>query len=214
MIGNPPWVSFRYMSGDFQNRFRDECEAARLWVGGKVATQQDLSGYFYLRAAALYMRSTGRVALVMPYAAMSRQAYGKFREGPVARAGCVESRLRFTTAWTFGPAVSPLFPVPSCVLFAAFHDGQEPAPLLARVTAFAGALPKRDADAGKRTRVWFEEETAWPMRWRRIAEDPLTGKAFGRALTLVPRRLVLVEDAPVVGKDTAQPRLSAVSGGG
>ena len=50
VIGNPPWVSFRYMSEEFQKRFRDECRAAKLWVGGKVATQQDLASYFYMRA--------------------------------------------------------------------------------------------------------------------------------------------------------------------
>ena len=118
VIGNPPWVAFRHMSEDYQKRFRKECRAARLWVGGKVATQQDLSGYFYMRSALLYMRRTGRIAMVMPYAAMSRQAYAKFRKGEAARFGHVEFRLRFTEAWTFGPDVQPLFPVPSCVLFA------------------------------------------------------------------------------------------------
>ena len=86
------------MSGDFKKRFRRECRVARLWIGGKVATQQDLSSYFYMRAALLYMRSGGRIALVMPYAALSRQAYAKFREGGVERSGYFEFRLRFTDA--------------------------------------------------------------------------------------------------------------------
>ena len=74
VIGNPPWVAYRYMSGAFKKRFRNECQAVGLWVGGKVAAQQDLAGYFHVRAAALYLRQTGRMALVMPYAALSRQA--------------------------------------------------------------------------------------------------------------------------------------------
>ena len=146
VIGNPPWVSHRFMNRDFQKRFREECRAARLWVGGKVATQQDLSGYFYMRAALLYMRRGGRIALVMPYAALSRQAYAKFRRGEVARFGHVAFRLHFTAAWAFGPEVAPLFPVPSCVLFAAVHDGAVPAPLPDRVAGFAGTLPRRDAN--------------------------------------------------------------------
>ena len=59
VIGNPPWVSYRYMRGDFKARFRQESRAANLWVGGKVATQQDLSAYFSLRAAGLYLRRGG-----------------------------------------------------------------------------------------------------------------------------------------------------------
>ncbi len=211
VIGNPPWVSFRYMSRDFQERFREECRAAQLWVGGKVATQQDLSGYFYLRATALYLRRTGRIALVMPYAAMSRQAYAKFREGPVARAGCVESRLRFTAAWTFGPEVSPLFPVPSCVLFAALHDGREPAPLPARVTAFAGALPKRDADAREADASLMEEETTWPMEASDRGGSPYR-KSFRNGAILVPRRLILVEPAPSPGRLPPSPAFPLVRG--
>ncbi len=118
VVGNPPWVSFRYMSAEFQKRFREECRASRLWVGGNVATQQDLASYFYMRAALLYMRRSGRIALVLPYAALSRRAYSAFHKGEVAQAGHVVFRLRFTEAWTFGPDVRPLFPVPSCVLFA------------------------------------------------------------------------------------------------
>ena len=59
VIGNPPWVSYRYMHRDFKARFRQESRAANLWVGGKVATQQDLSTYFSLRAAGLYLRRGG-----------------------------------------------------------------------------------------------------------------------------------------------------------
>lgn len=147
VIGNPPWVSYRYMSGAFKKRFRAECQAAGLWVGGKVAPQQDLAGYFHLRAASLYLRRTGRIALVMPYATLSRQAWSLFRKGEVKRAGHVEFRLCFTGAWTFGPEVQPLFPVPSCVLFAEVHDAPAAASLPTQVQAFAGTLPRRNASA-------------------------------------------------------------------
>ena len=108
VIGNPPWVAYRYMRDEFKKRFRRECRAARLWVGGQVATQQDLSGYFYTRATLLYMRSSGCIALVMPFAALSRQAYKKFRKGGVERSESLEFRVRFTKAWTFVD-VKPLF---------------------------------------------------------------------------------------------------------
>ena len=195
VIGNPPWVSYRYMSGAFQKRFREECQAARLWVGGKVATQQDLASYFYMRAALLYMRRSGRIALVMPFAAMSRQAYAEFRKGAVARLGRIAFRLRFTDAWAFGPEVQPLFPVPSCVLFAETHKGAAAAPPPERVAAFAGALPRRDADAAEADASLTEAEAPWPAEAAGRRGSPYR-RVFRQGATLVPRRLALVEIVP------------------
>ena len=211
VIGNPPWVSFRYMSADFQKRFRDECRAARLWVGGKVATQQDLSSYFYIRAALLYMRRTGRIALVMPYAALSRQAYEKFRKGEAARFGHIEFRLRFTAAWAFGPEVWPLFPVPSCVLFAGLHDLPLAAPLPAQVVAFAGTLPRRDADSSGADANLTEAAASWPTEASNEGASPYR-KSFRNGATLFPRRLVLVEPVPATGLLPPNPEIPVVRG--
>src|SRR5690606_5942791 len=46
IVGNPPWLSYRYMSAAMQARFKQECQDREIWEGGKVATHQDLSGYF------------------------------------------------------------------------------------------------------------------------------------------------------------------------
>ncbi len=211
VIGNPPWVAYRYMSPAFQTRFREECRSAGVWVGGKVATQQDLSGYFYMRAALLYMKKTGRVALVMPYAALSRQAYREFRRGEVARFGTVEFRLRFTAAWAFGPDVWPLFPVPSCVLFAVRHDGISPAPLPAEVRAFEGTLPRRDADGAEADAKLVSVEAPWPADAADTGGSPYRA-AFRQGATFVPRRLVLVEAFPETGHLPANPEAPLVRG--
>ena len=211
VIGNPPWVSFRYMSGDFQGRFRGECRAARLWVGGKVATQQDLSSYFYTRAALLYMRPNGRIALVMPYAALSRRAYAKFRTGEVASSGYLELRLRFTEAWAFGPEVWPLFPVPSCVLFANRHDRVSAAPLPTRLKAFQGILPKRDADEAEAAANLTEAAAPWPADASGEGGSPYRS-AFRNGATLWPRRFVLIEPVPTTGMLPANPAFPLVRG--
>ena len=211
VIGNPPWVAYRYMSAGFQRRFRAECGAARLWVGGKVATQQDLSGYFYMRAALLYMKKTGRIALVMPYAALSRLAYREFRRGEVAWAGYVEFRLRFAVPWTFGPEVQPLFPVPSCVLFAGVHDGVAPASLPAEVRAFEGMLPRRNADGAEADASLTETAAPWPTEATDEGGSPYR-RAFRQGATLVPRRLVLVEPVPQAGRLPPSPDFPLVRG--
>ncbi len=211
VIGNPPWVAYRYMSASFQKRFRAECGAARLWVGGKVATQQDLSGYFYMRAALLYMKKSGRIALLMPYAALSRQAYREFRRGEVVWAGYVEFRLRFAAAWTFGPEVQPLFPVPSCALFAEVHDGVAPAALPAEVRAFDGELPRRNADAAEAGASLAETPAPWPAEAVGEGGSPYRG-AFRQGASLVPRRLVLVEPLRPAGRLPPSPAFPPVRG--
>ena len=211
VLGNPPWVSYRYMSGAFKTRFRSECQAAGLWVGGKVATQQDLAGYFHLRAASLYLRRTGRMALVMPYAALSRQAWSLFRKGEVTRAGGVELRLRFTEAWTFGPDVQPLFPVPSCVLFAEVHDAPSPAALPAQVQAFAGTLPRRNASAPEADAHLSTAPAPWPVEAADQGGSPYR-RVFRNGATLFPRRLILVEPAPMPGMLPPNPEFPMLRG--
>ena len=211
VIGNPPWVSYRYMSGAFKNRFRNESQAAGLWVGGKVATQQDLAGYFHARAAALYLRRTGRMALVMPYAALSRQAWSLFRRGEVKRSGHVEFRLRFTAAWTFGPDVQPLFPVPSCVLFAEVHDASAAASLPVRVQAFAGTLPRRNASAQEADAHLSVTTAPWPAEASDQGGSPYR-KVFRNGATLFPRRLILVEPAPMPGMLPPNPEFPTIRG--
>ncbi|MGH3919713.1 MAG: N-6 DNA methylase, partial [Pseudonocardiaceae bacterium] len=43
LIGNPPWLSYRYMPEDMQIAFREMSETRQLWHGRDVATHQDLS---------------------------------------------------------------------------------------------------------------------------------------------------------------------------
>ena len=58
VIGNPPWLAYRYMSRAIQRRFRNESRRLGLWQGGRVATQQDLSAYFFARCRELYLKRT------------------------------------------------------------------------------------------------------------------------------------------------------------
>ena len=209
VIGNPPWLAYRHMRGDFQKRFGKEASASRIWWSGRGTSANDLSAYFFLRAALLYMRWDGSIALVMPYAALSRRAYTKFRTCEVVRAGNVEFRLRFTDTWTFGPKVSPLFPVPSCVLFASRHSAATPAELPADVRAFEGILPRRDADEAEAAATLSESPATWPA----VATEEGSShyrERFRQGAILIPRRLVLVELVPATGVLPPNPRIPLV----
>ena len=42
LVGNPPWLSFRFMTAEMQREFRTLSEERGLWAGAAVATNQDL----------------------------------------------------------------------------------------------------------------------------------------------------------------------------
>ena len=55
----------RHMSADLQRRFKELAKGCGVYVGGKFATQNDLSALFTVRAATLYLRGIGRIAFVL-----------------------------------------------------------------------------------------------------------------------------------------------------
>ena len=81
VLGNPPWVAYRHLSAELKPRLRDACMRMNLWVGGHLATQQDLSALFWARVAQFYLRPAGRIAFVLPYAALNRPAFAGLRRG-------------------------------------------------------------------------------------------------------------------------------------
>ena len=186
VVGNPPWVAFRHMSADLQNRFRELASGERVYVGGKFATQNDLAALFTVRAASLYLRSGGRIAFILPLAALTRGQFEKFRKGSFFSA-----RLAWDEAWTMDDDVQPLFPVPSCVVFGRRRATSKVFPDTVR--AYSGQLPARDATEAAADAVLTARENA-----PKPAEGQFTGgsayrKSFRQGATLVPRMLSLVE---------------------
>jgi hypothetical protein len=47
VIGNPPWLALRYMSDDLHKRFKELSQGENIYVGGKLATQNDLSALLF-----------------------------------------------------------------------------------------------------------------------------------------------------------------------
>ncbi len=138
VVGNPPWVAFRHMTPELQKRFRDLAKAEKVYVGGKFATQNDLCALFTVRAAQLYLRSAGRLAFVLPMAALTRGQFERLRSGSFESV-----RIAWDEAWTMDDSVQPLFPVPACAVFGRRRATSQPLP--DKVRAYSGALPIRDA---------------------------------------------------------------------
>lgn len=189
VIGNPPWLAYRYMVQDMQRRFREECRNHGLWAGD-VAQQQDLSGYFFARCVELYLKSSGLIAFVMPYASMTRRQFAGLRAGAFGI-----TSVRFTAAWAMNNDVRPLFAVPSCVLFARPGLGPE-GPLPASILGVSGTLPRRDASPAEAERALTWHEAPWPgTRDARFTAG--YASRFRQGAIIIPRVLLTVEPASV-----------------
>ena len=187
VIGNPPWLSYRYMAPQMQARFRSECQERRLWTGGKVATHQDISSYFFARSVELYLNEGGKIAFVMPYAALTRKQFEGFKSQQFGTG--TRQLVRFEEVWTFDESVQPLFPVPSCTIFAKRGDtGSRPD----TVVAFEGTLSRRDASSEEANTDLSRQVVPWPEAGEGGAPSPYS-RAFRQGATVVPRRLWVVE---------------------
>lgn len=185
LLGNPPWVAYRHLSAPMQQRLKAACQELDLWVGGVLATQQDLCALFVVRAVQYYLRPGGRVAFVLPYAALNRPAFAPLRRGAHRAV-----QIAWDAGWSLDETVRPLFPVPACVLF-----GRRAAAgsLPATVRRFSGTLPRRDAAEAEADKALAVDATApWPPMPTLAAASPYRAR-FKQGATIVPRRFFIVE---------------------
>jgi hypothetical protein len=196
VVGNPPWLSYRFMSRAMQARFRDSARGLGVWVGSdeaRLVTQTDLSALFFARAAQLYARRPtpdregGRIAMVMPLAALTRGQFRTFRSGSWHGV-----TVRFEEAWALdNQEIQPLFRVPTSVLFARrTHALATRVP--SRVTAFVGQLPFKDAPEEVANRHVRGFDAPAPSEVSFAAASPYRER-FMNGATLYPRQLCLVQ---------------------
>jgi hypothetical protein len=118
---------------------------------------------------------------------MTRGQFEKFRSGSF-----YTKKVQFVDAWVFGDDIKPLFPVPSCVLFATAHRGLGKG-LPDTVRRYVGQLPYRDApEAIADERLKVIEGAPRPDEASYEEGSPYRN-AFRQGATLVPRMFCLVE---------------------
>lgn len=184
VVGNPPWVTYRYLSPELQERFREACESYGLWVGGVLATQQDTAALFWARAAEHYLAPGGTIAFVLPWATLNGLVFAPLRRGELGPV-----RVTVTEAWNL-EELRELFPNASCVLFGR-RDGA-PGPLPDTVLRLRGDLPRRDAHEAEAEAVLCAAREPWsPIREMRGA-SPYRGR-FRQGAAIVPHRFFFVE---------------------
>ena len=195
VVGNPPWLRLNAMNQDMQDRFKSECESIGLWEttdrtasNSKFRTSQDISTYFFIMSAHLYMREKGTLAFVLPYGVMNGEHHAQFRKG-----GFVVSdkgmNVKFEKAWTFDHKVKNLFKVPSCVLFSK-RCRKESEPLPDNIISFRGKLPEKNCRWIEAKKYLSSEKEKWPKA--DFAKYSDYYDKFKQGASLVPRRFCFV----------------------
>lgn len=114
LIGNPPWISYRYIeSTDYQNYLKKLIiDDYHLLDSAKVEliTQMEIATLFFLRASDLYLKERGRISFVMPRSIFVSDQHHNFRSASYNHTTNISGFIDLED-------VTPLFKVPSCVVF-------------------------------------------------------------------------------------------------
>lgn len=188
LVGNPPWVAYRFMTGAMQASFKAMSEARNLWAGGKVATNQDLVALFIARTVEQFLADEGEFGFVTPFAVLSRMQYEGFRNGSWlyvstdAVTGAVKRvSATFGVPWDISGVRPAIFPVPAAVVFGRRSEGA--VPMAPETWKLEG--PLRSLKEG-------------PSKVKALSASDVSGSPYAsRAIqgaTVVPRMLFFVDE--------------------
>ncbi|MEM1668674.1 MAG: N-6 DNA methylase [Thermofilaceae archaeon] len=228
VVGNPPWLSYRYVEQpDYQQFLKGQITGVyRLLSGrGELITQMELGTLFLLRAADLYLKPGGTIAFVLPRSIFSADQHDGLRR----RTFKPELGLSWTELWDL-EGVEPLFNVPACVLFGVKEVQPQRAQRTQREEELAGEegipgevlsgrLLRRNAslaEAEEALRVervrFFLNRRGRRSYWATAAAAgglfSFYRDAFKNGATIYPRQFWFVEVVPSpLGFDPARPPL-------
>ena len=209
LVGNPPWLSFRFMTREMQQQFRSLSEERDLWAGAAVATNQDLSALFVLRAIERYLNVNGVFGFVMPWAVLRGRQFEGFRRGWHELRDHLHFAIDFRRPWDLHAIKPAFFPVPSSVVFGTRTVSEAKQSLPTTVETWNGRLPQTNMS-------W---EKAAPYVSRGVghvshAEDAILGEGspyhprFFQGATIVPRFLFVVDEKPIGPMGTGAGRIA------
>ena len=189
LIGNPPWLAYRFMTEAMQEAFRSYSDERGLWHGAKVATHQDLSGLFLVRAVERYLKNGGKFAFVMPNGAVDRGQYKGLRTGTYKRSDSANPvAIGFEPAWDLRRIRPHFFPRGAAVMFGSRAD--TPKPLPKDLSIWKGQIPEQNANWSAVAGLLSQS----PGKAEVISDDPISpwSDRFRNGATIFPRMLFFV----------------------
>jgi SAM-dependent methyltransferase len=207
LVGNPPWLAYRFMPKAMQETFRERSKLRGLWRGGARghSTQQELAAFFIARSVELYLRPAGSFAFVAPYAVLSRQGYEGFRTGKWNAPHGPQLSAHFGTPWSLRDVRPDPFPVPSAVIVGTKGKNGSYSPLPGVVESLKGKVARTGDWASVGSNIVVSTESISAHSVEGDHGSPYKDR-FRSGATLFPRFMVFVEATDHVPFATAQQR--------
>ena len=205
IIGNPPWIAFRYMEPAYQKFLKNQISVnyALLIKRGELITHMEVATLFLVRAADLYLKLGGQIAFVLPRSLFSADQHDRLRRGSFKLTKGVQKNLFWEEIWDC-EKVKPLFNVPACVLFAEKKDRTSVTyPVKGEI--LTGKLTRKNVplheaqDVLKIEKVKYFLHTRGNRSYWAVGENVLSEKEsyykkrFFQGATIVPRSFWFVE---------------------
>jgi SAM-dependent methyltransferase len=189
LVGNPPWLSYRFMTPEMQKEFRRLSEERGLWAGAAVATNQDLSALFVLRCVERYLKDGAAFAFVMPWSVLRGRQFKGFRTGHYDKTAL---SVAFGTPWDVHGVKPTFFPVPAAVIHGKHATERKALP--SAVEAWSGKLQQPNVSWGVASRTITRR--AGSVKEAQAADrgdrSPYHSR-FAQGATIVPRFLLVVD---------------------
>jgi hypothetical protein len=212
VIGNPPWLSFRYVEkGEYQDYLKRLIvkDCGLLEGAGHLITHLELGTLFFVRCASLYLKPTGKIGFVLPRSIFTADQHDRFRRSQA------HGNATLTRVWDL-EEVSPLFNVPAAV---AFGDLKSETSKILPGEILSGQLKSKNASLKEANSALKAEVTEFHVvqqgkrsflstsRRKISAERSFYQPYFKEGATIVPRNFWFVDFKfyPNLGIDPTQP---------
>lgn len=185
VVGNPPWVSFKYIENIGYKRFiKDTVFDYKLLNGKQIElfTHMDTSTVFYVKAADIYLSDDGIIGFVMPRSVLTgakqHSAFKKQQKPPMDLVKILDVEK-----------VNPLFNVDACSLIAR-KGGKTDYPV--PVSVYSGELPEKNLRLKRASRLFTLTKSMYVPPASEEEMSPYHGYVLEGA-SLVPRTLWFVK---------------------
>lgn len=207
VVGNPPWLTYAAMSnGEYQGLLRGLSDAYGVTPKGKANMPHlEIAAIFLAHSVNYFLNRSGQLAFVLPRSFLSADHHENTRSA-------LTKGIRLQAVWDLDE-VSPLFRVPSCVLFSSYSEAESSDRRISQAGipgfVFRGRLPRAQVH-WKEAAPHLKPE---PKRWyysrlqsKRAGRSALTTESraalvgsnayeqrFTQGATIVPRNFFFVE---------------------
>jgi len=200
VIGNPPWLSYRYVKSMEYQDFLKNLISERYGLTSKaeLITQMELATLFYLRSSENYLKPGGDIGFVMPRSVFSADQHDAFRKGSYKYSVSIDMIYDLDK-------VKPLFNVPSCVV-----SGKKGEKMRGKIDSqiFSGKLPRKNASLDQAKKMLKindgklylnsigERSFISESKLSIVSERSYYYDKFNQGATIVPRQFWFVDIKP------------------